>query len=309
MNLKNGQHVESKEILLSILIPAYNYSAGVEKIFDRLGLLSVPSLWNRIEVIVMDDSNNSDVEIQMKNIIDSIKCVKYMRNNQTAGPCKNWNALIQQAQGKYFILIHHDEFPLTKNFISEVLQNIEENNNVDMIMMDCILMNKSAGSLRRHVPSFIRKKVFERFPEYLFIRNVIGPTAALIVKKSLHSSFDDKLQWLVDVDEYYYLRQKAKSWSFSNDLKIASYIDRENSITGSLGSEISNIRRNEFKYLLKKYPKTSPYLAGNKFYVFLENTLWISMRIITRACWHIANSFGKYPVSKEMARKAFIVNK
>lgn len=305
MNLKNDQHVESKEILLSILLPTYNYSAGVEKIFNQLDLSSIPSLWHRIEVIVMDDSNNSDVEIQMKKIADTIKCVKYTRNNQAAGPCKNWNMLIDQAKGKYYILMHHDEFPLTKDFISKVLQNVEENNKVDMIMMDCILMNKGANSLRRHIPSFIRRKVFDLCPGYLFRRNVIGPTATLIIKRSLHSTFDCRLTWLIDVEEYYQIRKKIKYWVFSENLKIASYVDRNDSITERLKGEISEIRQRESKYLSMKHVDALVWLNNKRFYMALEGLLWMGFRIITRTYWYIMNKFKRYPVSNEMAKMAF----
>jgi len=302
--------IETKDILLSILLPTYNYPAGVDKILDHLDLLVNPySIPNNVEVLISDNSDNDSARKKIEKISKKVKGVEYNYNYTSLGPCMNWNSLIERSQGKYFILMHHDEFPLVRDFISKVLEEIERHKGTDVIVMDCLLMDKSAGSLRRHVPSFIRKKVFERFPEYLFIRNVIGPTASLIVKKSLHSSFDSKLQWLIDVDEYYCLRQKTKSWSFSNDLKIASYIDRDNSITSLLGSKISNIRRKEFKYLLKKHPKTLPYLRGNIFYLFLEKTLWISMRIITRTYWYISNSFGKYPVSVEMTKKSFSVYK
>jgi glycosyltransferase involved in cell wall biosynthesis len=305
----NMQNIKTEEILLSILLPAYNYPAGIEKILDHLDLVANPSFMSNIEIIIFDNSANERVKNQITKILEKAKCIKYKLNTLDLGPCRNWNNLIEHAKGKYYILMHHDEFPLVGDFIPKVIKEIEKHKDIDVIIMDCLLINKKAGSLRRHVPSFIRKKVFERFPEYLFIRNVIGPTASLIVKKSLHSSFDCKLEWLIDVDEYYYLRQKAKSWSFSNDLKIGSYIDRGNSITSSLGSEISNIRQKEFKYLLKKYPKTLPYLGGNKFYLLLESTLWISMRVITRTCWYISNIFGKYPVSVEMTKKAFSVYK
>ena len=305
INPQSPQYMESKEILLSILLPAYNYTEGIEKIFNQLNLLAIPSLWHRIEIVVMDDSTDNNVEILMKGIVDTIKCVKYVRNNPAAGPCNNWNMLIEQAQGKYYILIHHDEFPLTKYFISKVLQNIENNNNVDMIMMDCILMNKSTNSLRRHIPSFIRRKVFDLYPEYLFRRNVIGPTATLIIKKSLHSNFDCKLTWLIDVEEYYQLRKKITYWVFSENLKIASYIDRNDSITERLKGEISEIRQRESKYLSIKHVDALVWLNNKRFYMALEGLLWMGFRVITRTYWYIMNKFKRYPVSNEMAKMAF----
>lgn len=302
-------NTENNKIILSVLLPTYNYLEGLKKIFSQLELLAIPQIWCYIEICIRDNSDNDYIQNWVEeNILGSLPVV-YKRNIPPTTPCENWNELIHKSRGRYYILMHHDEFPLTSNFILEALKEIERHKDTDIIVMDCLLMDKSSGSLRRHVPSFIRKKVFERFPEYLFIRNVIGATASLIVKKSLHSSFDCSLEWLIDVDEYYCLRQRAKYWSLSSDLKIGSYIDRGNSITSSLGDKISYIRQQEFKYLLKKHPKALPYLRSNKLCRLLENISWIGMRVITRTYWYIVNSFGKYPVSKEMARKAFIVNR
>jgi glycosyltransferase involved in cell wall biosynthesis len=305
MSIEAPQQSESAEIILSILLPAYNYAEGIEKIFNQLDLLAIPFLWHRIEIVVMDDSTDNNVEIQMKGIVDTIKCVRYVRNNAAGGPCKNWNMLIQNAQGKYYILMHHDEFPLTKDFISEVLQHIEKNNDVDMIMMDCILMSKSTNSLRRHIPSFMRRKVYDLFPEYLFCRNVIGPTAALIIKKSLHFNFDCQLTWLIDVDNYYQLRKKISTWVFSEHLKIVSYIDRKDSITDKLKGDIYEIRQGEYRYLARKHAAASLWLNNKIFYLALEGLLWVAFRVLTRSYWYIMNKFKRYPVTNEMARIAF----
>jgi len=278
---------------------------GIGKIFNQLDLLTIPSLWHRIEIVVMDDSTDNNVEVRMKGIVDTIKCVRYVRNNTAAGPCNNWNMLIERAQGKYYILMHHDEFPLTKNFISKALQHIEKNNDVDMIMMDCILMSKSTNSLRRHIPSFMRRKIYHFFPEYLFRRNVIGPTATLIIKKSLHFKFDCQLTWLIDVENYYQLRKKIKTLVFTENLKIVSYIDRKDSITEKLKGGISEIRQDEYRYLAIKHVGALPWLNNKIFYVALETLLWMAFRVMTRAYWYIMNKFKRYPVTNEMARIAF----
>jgi glycosyltransferase involved in cell wall biosynthesis len=296
----------NKEIVLSILLPVYNYPEGAARILDRLDLLSAPtSIINKIEVIIFDDSDDEGIKGQVEKIQAGMSYVKYKSNSPSLGACNNWNSLIREARGEYYILIHHDEFPLVENFLLKVLKEIKKNNGIDIIMMDCLLVDRGSGSLRRHVPSFIRVQVFKHFPEYLFLRNVIGPTASLIVKKSLHSSFDCSLSWLIDVDEYYRLRQSAKSFIFLTDLKIVSYIDKGNSITSSLKGRINHIKQQELKRLIDKNLQVKPYLIRNKAALFLESIIWVGMRIVTRSYWFVLNSVGKYPVSKNMAKKAF----
>jgi hypothetical protein len=300
MRSVNFQKNENREVILSILLPAYNYPLGIQKILDYLKLPDDSELKSKVEIIIFDNSIDACVESQIETTLKKNKHIVYKNYSYKSVACKNWNKLIDKAHGVYYILMHHDEFPLTKNFISKAIEEIEEHKDIDVIIMDCIVMNKSVGSLRPHVPSFIRKKVFENFPRWLFIRNAIGPTATLIVKRSLHSGFDCRLEWLIDVDEYYSIRKRAKSWIFSNNLLVGSYTDRDESITSSLKGKIKNIRRDELKYLYKKHR-----LRENRFYFCMVIILWVGMRVITRPYWYIMNRIGKYPVPTAVVKKAF----
>jgi glycosyltransferase involved in cell wall biosynthesis len=302
----HGHQIDNKsnDILLSILIPAFNYYEGVKKIFKHLDLLSIPYLWKNIEVVVMDDSTNNDIEIQINSIIDTIECVRYVRNKPSVGACKNWNKMIGQAHGKYYILMHHDEFPLTEGFVAKAVQIINNNNNVDMVMMDCLLMNRSANTLRRHMPSFYRKFFFDIYPEYLFNRNFIGPTSTLIIKRSLHSNFNCKLNWLIDVEQYYNLSKKVNYWIFSKELKIVSFVDRDSSITNKLKNHVVKIHKMEYKYVLEKYAGILLW-SNKKFYRIMEIMVWTAFRKVYLFYWRIMNRVKIYPVSRKNFRRAF----
>lgn len=295
---------EHDEIILSLLIPAYNYSEGIERILRSL-TSSNKALSDRFEIIVFDNSKDDSLANELKKYSGIIREIKYKHHLPMLGPCGNWNELIKAARGRYYILMHHDEFPVTENFILGVIEELSEHPDADLVLMDCLLMDKGSGLFRRHVPSWIRVLTVKYFPAYLFRRNVIGPTASLVVRKELHDRFDCEVIWLIDVDEYYRLILKAKRWYFAKQLKIASYIDRGNSITSSLGDDIGEIRQKELKYLSQKYPEPSLWLNENRWVSILEKIFWSAMRVVTRSYSFVVNKFGFYPVGKKTVRKAF----
>ena len=190
---------------LSILVPAFNYSKGIERILRVLTPLP-PS----VELIVADDSTDSSV----KDIIEKFpeKNVIYLKNIPAKGAVRNWNYLIDNATGEYIILLHHDELPLTQDFLNLLLKVLSKTSK-DVLMMDVILLNESLTPIRAHIPRKLRHFILRYAPGYLFCRNIIGPTASLVIRKKYFSAFDASLKWFVDVEFYHRLLQATKAWT------------------------------------------------------------------------------------------------
>lgn len=296
-------------IVLSILLPAYNYPEGINKILSEISQAD-ESVMNKFEVVIYDNSSfENDVKKEYEYYKDNIKEISYKHYYPELGPSDNWNQLIKNSRGKYFILIHHDEFPLSSNFVVEVVDEIEKNPEVDVMLLDCFLMNKSKRLLTRHIPTFIRMLVVNLFPTYLFRRNVIGPTASLVIRKELNPCFDRNLKWLLDVDEYYSILKMKPCLKFCKEIQICSYIDRGNSLTTALGNDIKSIWKRELTYLSNKYSIRSPWLCNWHILHLVDIFCWSIMRIITRQVGFILNRFGYYPLSKEKIKRAFDDNR
>lgn len=292
-------------IILSILLPAYNYPEGIFKILNEISETD-EKFKDLFEVVIYD---NSTIENGVKNEFefykDKIKKITYKHYCPLFGAGDNWNQLIEKSKGKYFILIHHDEFPISKGFVAEILKQIERDPNIDLILLDCLLMHKSRKMLTRHIPSHIRLFLIRLYPIYLFRRNLIGPTASLVVRKKLGIDFDVNLKWLIDVDLYFRLLRKKPKIKFCNKIQICSYVDRDDSITNSLGKGIASIKRKELIYLSKKYKYNSIWFVRWHLIHALEFFCWSIMRFFTRYIGFILNRLGYYPVNKEKLKKAF----
>ncbi len=241
--------IKPKSALLSILIPAYNYPIGVERILSKLS----SEYSEDIEIIVFDDSSDNEVHNVCSAYKDAFYSFIYKNNDPAMGAIDNWNSLLDEAQGEYCLLLHHDEFTLGNNFINKVVGTLSVNATVDVLIMDLMLVNINTGFLRQHAPRWLRNFSAKYFPEYLFRRNIIGPVSTLIVRRSIFPRFNEKLKWLVDVDLYVRLFKKRINIKTAYDIQIGSAPDDAHSITSSLGDEISRIKKKELKYLRYLY--------------------------------------------------------
>jgi hypothetical protein len=106
--------MRQNQFLLSILIPTYNYSYGLERILKAFIKLE-KSYLAKVEFLISDDSNNV---YEVKKIRDICSLYKekykfnltYFEGTKSSNPIDNWNSLILKSNGLYRQIIHHDEF-------------------------------------------------------------------------------------------------------------------------------------------------------------------------------------------------------
>lgn len=285
-NVKENAHP-----LLSILVPAYCYPVGVARIMDGLlpQLISQPS---KIEVLIFDDSPDAGVESVVGNHSQElgVQHVVYQHNRPAKGAVDNWNSLLDAARGDYCLLMHHDEFPVGSTFVNDIVNELLSNPTLDVLLLDCFLVNSKNNHSNRHLPMWLRAFVIRNFPEYLFRRNVIGPTSAIVIRRTLYPRFNGQLRWLVDVDLYFRALKTATNIGISCSIKIGSILGRPDSITAKLGSRINYIKNAEYDYLRKLYGKEIIWLDmqwtkltfASALGIF-ESVFWGCFRILNRA--------------------------
>lgn len=233
--------------LLSILVPAYCYRAGLERIFQSMADV----YYDNIELIIFDDSPDDDIEelvsIWSKKLQFSLR---YQHNKPALGAPANWNFLLESARGQFSLLLHHDEVPIGSSFWKSLVSLLEQNNDIDIILMDCILFDSSSKIKRLHTYSLLRKYVVSHYPNYLYRRNLIGPVSTLVIRSSIFPRFDCNLKWFVDVDLYFRLFNSKRSNLRFVNLKMGSILDRKDSITAQIGCNVKSLARTENAYLL-----------------------------------------------------------
>ncbi len=275
-------------IKISILVPAYEFPLGIDKILSALS----GSISEDIEIIISDDSAGCEVETVVEGYARQFGArLKYIRNQPALGAVNNWNALLDKANGEFVLLLHHDEYPLGASFASRVLNLIKNNSDIDVHVLGCMLVSHAGCTIRPHVPSILRSAVLKFFPSYLMKRNVIGPSSCLIVRRALYTKYDNNLKWLVDVDNYYRLRMLSPKWRVDRTIQIGSTLGRDDSITASIKSELKELNQKEREYVSNKFGAKRIWLepyANHRVLNHAEDVAWKFMRVITIGYYKIA---------------------
>lgn len=286
-------HIAPKHpVLLSILIPAYNYRAGVERIFQMLSPVSAD-----IEVLVFDDTEDPVIQSTIAGFAEAMPLLTYRHNPTHVGAAlgagANWNALLDAASGEYVILMHHDETPLDRGFTDKVRNLLTSSWRADVHMLDLMLVDENLAPIRRHMPRWIRSWVPRHVPNYLFRRNVIGPTGTLIIRRNCTPRFDPSLRWLIDVDFYRRLIEGTGTWAVATDIHVGSVQRSEGSITAQLSDHLAEIDTAERKVLVERYPEAKLWLKASSGarLLWMETVVWavlkagiLSTALLQKAC-------------------------
>ena len=282
-----------KPPILSILLPTFNYKEGVTRILSGLeGLLNLD-----VEVIIGDNSTNQLVKDGIAPFLNKYSSkVTYQWNNPTKSPIQNWNWLINAARGEYLMMIHHDEYFVGEKSLLDMVHMLKADSSIDVILLNCYLVYQKRRLTFNHFSSSLRSFLIRKNPAYLYRRNLIGPTATVVARKTCYPFFDENLIWLVDVDMYVRLFNQGVKWVASPGV-IYSEQERSNSLTKGLGASIPSLRVSELSYLRSRDKAggvwLGPYMGeplSYKFWRILECSLWYPYRMVTKGA---ALIFGK----------------
>ena len=279
---------------LSILIPSYNYPEGVLRIVLPLLAEDRPD----IEILVHDDSTDDRVEACMKPL-ESHPGLTYVRNSPALGAVPNWNSLLRSARGRYAMLIHHDDFPLSETFASDLLLELEKNAWPDAVILSCLAYDVARKAIKPCICNPIRSLIARHRPSYLFRRNVIGPPSVLVVRRELFEEYDPKLKWLVDVEGYFrFLGKKNRRLSFSR-LMMVSSTGLPGAISTTIRGSARAIADAELAYIAAKLPDI------NSFYGSLfEKMLWMIIKTTSL----LSSKLTPHPSYAEVRRRDRLEN-
>jgi len=277
--------------LLSVLIPAYNQPAGVERLLAGVCVMAGHAAPGAVEVLVSDDSTDDVAAQRIEAACTATPvqpAVRYRRQVPSLGAVPNWNHLLDQARGRYVWLLHHDEEPDAPEVLAVLLAELGQPECPDVFLLRCRVQHRPGSVPRLHFPPAWAAFMLGRWPGYLLRRNVIGPPSALWIKRSVAVHYNPALVWLVDVEAYVRLRAGAgrvQAWSRAG---VLSRVQAELSITASLGRRREQIARYERLHIAQAGGASST-AAGAGFWLSdgfltalpkaLETLLWWAWRV------------------------------
>ena len=207
-------------VSFSIVIPTYNQLSLLQRALGSV----LQQEGADFEVIITDDSQSDDIMKYIASLDDSR--ISYYRHQGGDGAADNWNYGLSKAQGRYLILMHHDEAMMNANYLATIQSHL--NQGADIIVSKTIVEVNGKRKMQ-HFSKGIKQFVL-RHPELLFWFNVIGPCSCVAFKHEWLQPFNTSLRWQVDV-EWYYRLIKNKQAVYVDTLRMLSQHNHEGQIT------------------------------------------------------------------------------
>ena len=289
---------------LSVLIPAYEYATGVDRILQVIASQK-PS---DVECIVRDDSHSDDVLNVVEGRIrrQEVAHLTYIRSPDRKGAVDNWNSLVTIARGEYIVLMHHDEVPLGPDFFAALRSELSADGGTDVLVLGCLIGQESGTHLHRHMPVVLQSFLLRVIGSaYLLRHNFIGPPSVFVIRRSICPSFDVRLKWLVDVDWMNRgMQPDSLRWKVSRYLRIASLQRTGASITASLKDKLRDIERMELAQICKEQnvglwaALLQPHNGRSRCLAALDTSLWLTIKVAVRLLALVARTHNPFRLSR-----------
>lgn len=187
---------KEKNILVSVIIPAYNCEKYIEKSIDSALAQQVP-----LEVIVLNDCATDGTEAVIQKYLDN-PAVRYVRNERNLGVAKTRNRGVRLAKGKYVAFLDSDDWWEPEK-LERQLEMIEREQ-VVLCSTGRALVNPDGSLMGKVIP--VNEKITYR---ELLKHNCINCSSVLLLRKVAlefpmehEDSHEDYITWLKILKKY-----------------------------------------------------------------------------------------------------------
>jgi len=125
--------------LVSICMATYNGEAYIKEQLDSL----IDQDYKNIEIIVQDDNSQDKTYEILQEYAKKYKFIKVFQNKENIGYIKNFESLIQRANGDYIALCDQDDI-WKKDKLSLLVNQIKDNS---LVYANSLLVDKNLNSL------------------------------------------------------------------------------------------------------------------------------------------------------------------
>ncbi len=189
---------------VSICIPAFRQPTLLRQVLRSVA----DQTFQDCEVVVTDDSPDASVEEVVTEFQDLLD-IHYYRNEQRLGSPENWNEAVRRSQGDYIKILHHDDWFYDAESLGHFVSMLDECPSAALGFGFTLVWDVNQGHHWVNDPSASVVARIRRDPSQLFFGNRIGAPSATIFRRAAFTGFDRNLKWLVDVEFYVRLLQKA----------------------------------------------------------------------------------------------------
>lgn len=211
---------------VSICIPTYKASDFFERVITSI----IGQDFLDFEIIITDDSPDDCISDVLADKICPVS-LTYIKNGKTLGAPGNWNRAISLASGKYIKILHHDDWLLSSQSLSQFVELMESLPEAVLGFSSAKAYNQDHAFRFIHIPSKDRIADLRNDCNTLFFGNLIGPPSSIIYKNTPGLRFDENLRWLVDIDFYIQLLQENKAFAYCPKPLVGVTVESAHQVT------------------------------------------------------------------------------
>ena len=184
-----------ESLFISICIPAYRRTDFLKRLLDSIWIQT----YLDYEVVLTDDSPGTEVqELADRHPLKSK--IRYFKNAVTLGTPENWNESVRRASYEWIKIMHDDDWFSGPESLKEFAAVVRDGRNC--FYFSSFINTYPDGKTKTIHISSHQLRGLKNKPEILLAANRIGPPSAVIFKKDPSIVFDNRMQWLVDIDFY-----------------------------------------------------------------------------------------------------------
>lgn len=135
----------AEEILLSVIIPAYNVERYIKDCLDSVLTSVKESDISQIEIVVIDDGSRDNTAAILENYASPFRLTKII-NEKNEGISNARNKGIRAASGKYVMFVDSDDY-LVADALGKVLDFLRGNDEADMVEFSHYELPEGADTL------------------------------------------------------------------------------------------------------------------------------------------------------------------
>lgn len=266
-----------KNIILSIIIPAYNSENSIQKCLKSI----IPQLNKECELIVINDGSDDETENKVKEIFHQYKSLTnliyiYQKNS---GVSKTRNKGINISRGKYLWFIDSDDF-IESAYVSEVYKYLNEQFDIILFDYDVVGSEKKNNEPRLEDKKTNRKEFLKFVSSNFFTTFISVPwnkiyLRSIIIENKIYFNCDlfSNEDYLFNLHYYNYVNSAV-----INSRKLYNYVVNQNESLSKRQRTLKyswNVTKKLYLSLIKLYGENNS-LVYDFFMERIYNDLCIS---------------------------------